>query len=81
MMLDELNGEPITEAFLHNIIDELNPEYVPSTDEEMIEDYEDFGVFERSFLHISGKTTTIRWSVYYGTPETVVTVFDSITNK
>jgi len=73
-----LNGEILTEKLLHNIIDELHPEYVPTSDEDLIEDYEDFGIFERSFMHISGKVLKIRWSVYYGTPETVVTVFDSV---
>jgi hypothetical protein len=73
-----LNGEILTENLLHSIIDELHPGYVPASDEGLIEDYEDHGVFERSFLHLTGKVSTIRWKVYYGTPETVVTVFDSI---
>jgi len=73
-----LNGQILTENLLHYIIYELHQGYVPTSDEELIEDFDDHGVFERSFMYITGKVSTIRWSVYYGTPETVVTVFDSI---
>jgi len=73
-----LNGETLTDDLLHRIIDELHSQYEPTSDEELVEDYEDRGVFERSFLHVSGKVSKIRWSVYYGNPETVVTVFESI---
>lgn len=64
------------DAQLHNIIDDMHPLFIPITDEEMVEDYEDHGVFERSFLHKNGKRFLMRWCVYYGTPETVKTVFE-----
>ena len=66
----------IIEQQLHNIIDELHPLFKAITDEELIEDHKDHGVFTRSFLHKTGKKFSIKWRVYYGTPETVKTIFE-----
>lgn len=64
------------ETYLHQIVDELHPLFTAISDEEMIEDYEDHGVFTRDFLHKTEKKFRMRWRVYYGTPETVRTVFE-----
>jgi len=61
---------------LNNIIDEIHPLFTAISDEELVEDNEDHGVFERSFLHETGARFLMRWRVYYGTPETVRTVFE-----
>lgn len=70
------NPTAYVEKQLHAIIDEIHPLFKAYTDEEMVEDYEDHGVFERCFLHENGKKFQMRWRVYYGTPETVKTVFE-----
>ncbi len=61
--------------YMNLIIDELHPLFKAITDEEMVESHEDHGVFERTFLNNCGKEYKMSWSVYYGTPETVRTVF------
>jgi len=61
---------------LNNIIDEIHPLFTAISDEELVEYNEDHGVFERSFLHETGDRFLMRWRVYYGTPETVRTVFE-----
>ena len=66
----------IIEQHLHNIIDEIHPLFTAISDEELIDDQEDHGVFTRDFLHENGKKFRMKWSVYYGTPETVRTEFD-----
>lgn len=66
------------EASMHMIIDELHPLFKASSDEELIEDHEDHGVFTRSFKTFNGNEYLMKWSVYYGTPETVKTVFEPI---
>ncbi len=63
-------------TWLHNIIDEVHPLFKPISDEELIEDHEDHGIFTRDFRHRNGKKFRMKWSVYYGTPETVRTVFN-----
>lgn len=65
-------------SVLHEIIDCMHPHYTPITDETLVDDSKMFGVFERAFKHSSGVAYSLRWKVYYGTPETVLTVFDSI---
>jgi len=65
-------------VWMNEIIDELHPHFKHITDEELVESYEDRGVFERTFSHNSGKDFKLRWTVYYGTPETVVTVFEDM---
>jgi hypothetical protein len=64
------------EIILHRIIDELNPLFLPITDEYLIEDRVDYGLFTRDFRHRNGKKFRLKWRVYYGTPETVRTVFE-----
>lgn len=66
----------LIEKQLHDIIDEIHPLFRSISDEKLVEDYEEYGVFERSFLHQTGKKFLMRWRVYYGTPETVKTVFE-----
>jgi hypothetical protein len=68
----------IIEQHLHSIIDELHPLFTPISDEEMVEHQEDHGVYTRDFLHKFGKKFRMKWSVYYGTPETVRTEFKPV---
>jgi hypothetical protein len=77
----KLNEEIITNDLLHSIIDDVHPDYKPYSDEEMILKKPKFGVYKRSFRHKSGKITSMKWRVYYGTPKTVYTVFTSLANK
>jgi hypothetical protein len=67
------------EKQLNDIIDELHPLFKPISDEELVDGYSDHGIFERSFLHQNGKKFLMRWRVYYGTPDTVRTVFEPAT--
>lgn len=69
----------LVEKQLHNIIDELHPLFTAISDEELIDECSECGTFERSFLHQTGKRFLMRWKVYYGTPETVRTVFEPAT--
>lgn len=66
----------IIEQQLHNIIDEIHPLFTAISDEECIESHEDHGVYNRDFLHKNGKKFRMKWKVYFGTPETVKTVFE-----
>ncbi len=66
----------LIEQQLHNIIDELHPLFTAISDEELADETSDYGVFTRVFLHEAGKTFRMKWRVYYGTPETVRTVFE-----
>ena len=68
----------VIEQHLHSIIDELHPLFSAISDEELIDDQEDHGVFTRDFLHETGKKFRMKWSVYYGTPETVRTEFEPV---
>ncbi len=61
---------------LNDIIDQIHPLFTAISDEELVEDNEDHGVFERTFLHGTGSRFLMRWRVYYGTPDTVRTVFE-----
>ena len=61
---------------LNDIIDQIHPLFTAISDEELVEDNEDHGVFERTFLHETGSRFLMRWRVYYGTPDTVRTVFE-----
>jgi hypothetical protein len=66
------------DILFHRIIDEIHPLYKAISDEELIEDCIDHGRFVRNFLHKeSGKSFRMIWKVYYGTPETVKTVFEA----
>lgn len=64
------------DTYLNQIIDEVHPLFKAISDEELIEDYEDHGVFSRDFLHKNKKKFRMKWKVFYGTPETVKTVFE-----
>jgi hypothetical protein len=66
----------IIENHLNDIIDELHPLFTAISDEEMLDNREDHGIFTRDFRHINGKKFRMQWRVYYGTPETVKTVFE-----
>ena len=70
------NSTAVIEKQLHSIIDELHPLFRSISDEKMIEDYPNYGVFTRDFLHINGKKFRMKWRVYYGNPQTVKTVFE-----
>jgi hypothetical protein len=65
------------DIYLHQIIDELHPLFTAISDEEMVERWgDDYGVYIRDFLHKTGKKFRMKWRIYYGTPETVVTIFE-----
>jgi hypothetical protein len=66
----------VIEDYLNQIIDEVHPLFTPSSDEQLIEKYDDRGVYTRSFKHANGKNFLMKWVVYYGTPDTVKTVFE-----
>ncbi len=66
----------IIERQLHSIIDELHPLFTAISDEELVDDTVEYGIFTRIFAHKTGKTFRMKWRVYYGTPETVRTVFE-----
>ena len=73
----EMNPDEIINKILNDIIDENHPNFVAVSDEEMIEDNEDHGVFTRIFDCISSNNRYLmKWRVYFGTPETVKTVFE-----
>jgi hypothetical protein len=60
---------------LHSIIDCMHPKFKSISDEEQIDEYQDRAVFARNFLHETGKTYRMQWTVYFGSPDTVKTVF------
>jgi hypothetical protein len=64
------------DTYLNQIIDELHPLFKAISDEEMVDNQEEYGIFTRDFLHENGKKFRMNWRVYYGTPETVRTVFE-----
>jgi hypothetical protein len=72
------NTVKILDVVMNEIIDELNPNYKPVTDEELIETSDNSGVFQRVFKHKTGSEFLLKWTVYYGTPETVRTVFHPV---
>ena len=63
---------------MHLIVDELHPLFQAVSDEEMIEDHNDHGVFTRIFKSFDDKKYLLKWRVYFGTPETVKTIFEPI---
>jgi hypothetical protein len=69
----------LVEKQLHDIIDELHPLFTAISDEELVEETKDYGDFVRVFLHENGKRFRLKWRVYFGTPETVRTVFEPAT--
>jgi DNA/RNA-binding domain of Phe-tRNA-synthetase-like protein len=73
-----MNNIEILDTVMNEIIDELNPNYKPTSDEELIDMQDDRGVYQRSFRHRNGPEFLVKWAVYYGTPETVRTVFESV---
>lgn len=64
------------DVYMNQIIDEIHPMFKSISDETMISDNDDHGVFSRDFIHKNGKKFRMEWSVYYGTPETVQTIFE-----
>ena len=66
------------DTVMNDIIDELNPNYKPTSDERLIRVNDDSGVYQRSFKHRKGPEFMVTWTVYYGIPETVRTVFESV---
>jgi hypothetical protein len=64
---------------MHQIIDEIHPLFKAISDEQLIDAQHDYGVYIRDFIHENGKKFRMRWCVYYGTPETVRTVFEPAT--
>jgi hypothetical protein len=65
----------LPDSEMHQIIDCLNPEYFPVTDELQIEEHDTYGKFIRSFKK-GDRVIDIQWRVEYGTPQTVKTVFE-----
>jgi hypothetical protein len=66
------------DAVMNEIIDELNPLYKPVTDEECISMQEDHGIYQRVFKHKHGPEFLLKWTTWYGTPETVRTIFHPV---
>ncbi len=73
-----MNNIDKIDVVMNEIIDELNPNYKPTSDEDIIEQQNEYGVYQRSFRHRNGSEFLVKWTVYYGTPETVRTVFETI---
>lgn len=72
-----MTQEDQVNQYLNMIIDEVHPKFRAVTDEEMIEDNVDYGVFTRIFDCMeNGNRYIMKWRVYFGTPETVKTVFE-----
>jgi len=71
-----VEAQQVVQDQLHSIIDELHPLFRALSDEELVEDNDEHGVFERTFAHKNKKIFKMRWRVFYGTPETVQTVFE-----
>ena len=69
------NPEVIINQYLNRIIDDNHPLFTPITDEYQIETTDVRGTFQKTYKHKNGKTFQMTWDVYYGTPETVKTVF------
>jgi hypothetical protein len=66
----------INGMILEMIVDGLHPFYSPTSDEECGECDDEKGEFYRKFKHTkSGREYLLSWTVYFGTPETVRTVF------
>lgn len=63
---------------LERIIDGLDLNYIPISDEECSTDSEEVGSYYRVFRHKDGNEFIISWDVFYGTPETVLTVFTGV---
>jgi len=70
--------EDYSEKQLNNIIDCLDPDWVPVTDEYMIKENKISGWFSRSFETRRKGSYNIIWRVDFVTPETVKTVFESM---
>lgn len=68
----------ILEKTMNDIIDERDPRYKPTSDEMFIYVHEDYGIYQRSFKHDSGREFLLKWTVWYGTPDTVKTVFHPV---
>jgi hypothetical protein len=66
----------VIDDHMHRIIDEIHPLFTAISDEHMVDEQHDYGIYTRDFLHKNGKKFRLRWCVYYGTPETVRTVFE-----
>ena len=75
MTVDE-SMKKINKIF-HDMIDGLNPNVSPISDEFLLESDSKSGLYYRDFhSHTTGKNCRMKWRVYYGTPETVVTIFE-----
>jgi len=75
-----MNSDNVTmlDAVMNDIIDGLNPNYKPVTDEQLIKCAEDHGIYQRTFKHREGAEFLLKWTVWYGTPETVRTIFHPV---
>jgi hypothetical protein len=69
----------VINTYMHQIVDEIHPLFSAISDEELVDEQHDYGVYTRDFIHKNGKKFRMRWCVYYGTPETVKTVFEPAT--
>ena len=63
---------------LNDIIDCLNPDWVPITDEYMIRNNKTSGFFTRGFKTKEKGSYSLFWRVDFGSPETVKTVFEDL---
>lgn len=62
--------------WLNQIIDEVHPLFKSISDEELIFEGKDVGVYQRLFKHATGKTFLLSWKIIYGSPDTVQTIFN-----
>jgi len=67
----------MNEKQLTEIIDGLNDNFKPLTDENLLQETKEYGIFERTFKNINtGKFYIFKWTVIFGTPETVEVKFN-----
>lgn len=73
--LEGFNDDEWEEAtrFAEEVATALGIEYIGEVGEA---NHENHGMFTRDFRHMNGKKFRMCWRVYYGTPETVKTVFE-----
>lgn len=71
-----MNAAETIQKMLEDIIDGNNVLFKPITDEETIENTDEYSYYTRTFSHANGKKYKMKWKTYHGTPETVKTIFE-----
>jgi hypothetical protein len=70
-----MTAEQTIDQYLNQIIDCNHKWFKPNTDEELVEETDEYAFFTRTFKHKTGQLFKMSWKVYHGTPETVRTEF------